>query len=191
MLIKRVIKDLKQSQKVKDKLKIIWIHINYWPRRKWRQIKNVVGWIRLVWNHYDFDYKYSIEVFKYQLLKQARLMESEKACLMDAKTNAQKIRMVVRLMDKVYDEEYACEYQQRLKDKYGEDVNDFIFLEVPGRKGSKQLKLKYEVDEKYESLRDEIRENSDKWFEESHEKQERAHKLLYKLLEFYIRDWWD
>ena len=34
-------------------------------------------------------------------------------------------------------------------------------------------------------------ENKDKWFKESQAKQERAHKLLWKLIEFYIRGWWD
>ena len=42
-----------------------------------------------------------------------------------------------------------------------------------------------------ELSREQIKEDSDKWFKESHDKQERAHKLLYKLLEFYIRRWWD
>ncbi len=172
-------------------LKDIWGNINYWVRRKWRQIKNVIGWIPVLWKQFDFDYSYSLEVFKYQLLKQAKYMESDRAMSVNSRIDAQKIRMAVRLMDKVYDEDYAYEYMQRLKDKYGDDVVDFTFLDIPDKSGYSEMKWKFEVDEKYESLRDEIRENHDKWFEESYEKQERSHKLLYKLLEFYIRRWWD
>ena len=173
-----------------SKLKEILIDINYWPRRKWRQIKNVIGWIPVVWKQFDFDYHYSLEVFKHQLLKQAKLMESDKAYSVDSNIQAQKIRMVVRLMDKVYNEEYACEYQQKLKDKYGEDVDEMVFEEIPDKPEYSSMKWKYEVDEKYVELRDEIKENSKKWFKESQDKQERAHKLLWKLIEFYIRGWW-
>ena len=176
---------------MKSRLKDIWGKITYWPRRKWRQIKNVIGWIPIVWNQFDFDYRYSIEVFKHQLLKQADFMDSDRAYGVDSKIDAQRIRMICRLMDKVYNEEYACEYQQKLKDTYGEDVIDWEFLDIPDKPGYSELKWKYEVDEKYELLRDEIALNKDKWFRESHEKQERAHKLLYTLLEFYIRRWWD
>ena len=176
---------------MENKLKEIWRNINYWPRRKWRQIKNVIGWIPVVWNQFDFDYRYSLDVFKHQLLKQAKFMESDKAYGVNSHIDAQKIRMVVRLMDKVYNEEYACEYQQKLKDTYGEDAYDFEFIEIEDKPGYSKMKYKYEINPKYGHLRDEIRENSTKWFKESHEKQERAHKLLYTLLEFYIRRWWD
>ena len=176
---------------MKNKLKDIWRNINYWPRRKWRQIKNVIGWIPVVWKQFDFDYRYSLDVFKYQLSKQVKFMESDKAIGVNSKNDAEKIRMVVRLMDKVYDEDYSCEYQQKLKDKYGEDVIDFEFLDIPDRPDYSTMKWKFEVDEKYELQREEIRENHDKWFQESQYKQERAHKLLWKLIEFYIRGWWD
>ena len=173
------------------KVKKIWRNINYWPRRKWRQIKNVIGWIPVVWKQFDFDYQYSLEVFKHQLLKQAKYMESDKAYGVNSHIDAQKIRMVVRLMDKVYNEEYACEYQQKLKDTYGEDVIDWVFHDSIEIEECHEIVWKYEEDNKYEPLRDEINENYDKWFKESQAKQERAHKLLYKLLEFYIRGWWD
>jgi len=171
-------------------LKKLWRNINYWPRRKWRQIKNVISWIPVVWKQFDFDYSYSLEVFKYQLSKQAKFMESDKP-LVGAKGRAEKIRMVIRLMDKVYDEGYACEYQDKLKKIYGDDVLDMKFFDIPDRPGYSTMGWKFEVDDKYESQKDEIRKNHDKWFKESHEKQERAHKLLWKLIEFYIRGWWD
>ena len=176
---------------MKNQLSNIWRRVTYWPRRKWRQIKNVINWIPLVWNQFDFDYHYSIEVFKHQLLKQAKFMESDNAYGVNSHIDAQRIRMICRLMDKVYDEDYACEYQQKLKDAYGEDVDAMRFLDIPDRPEYKSMKWNYEVDEKYSELRDEIKSNKDKWFKESHEKQERAHKLLYTLLEFYIRRWWD
>jgi len=176
---------------MKNKLENIWRNITYWPRRKYKQIKNIINWIPVVWNQFDFDYRYSLEVFKHQLLKQAKFMESDKAYGFNSHIDAQRIRMICRLMDKVYDEDYACEYQQKLKDTYGEDVDEWVFEKIPDRPGFNTIKWNYEIDEKYAELRDEIKSNKDKWFKESQAKQERAHKLLYTLLEFYIRRWWD
>ena len=176
---------------MKGKIKDIWRNVTYWPLRKLRQIKNIIMWIPVTWNQFDFDYRYSLDVFKHQLAKQARFMDSDRALGMNSKIDAEKIRMVIRLMDKVYDEEYACEYQQKLKDKYGEGVDDMRFLDIPEKPGFSQLKWSYEVDEKWAHQREQIEADRDKWFKESREKQERAHKLLWKLIEFYIRGWWD
>ena len=53
-----------------NKLENMWNSITYWFRRKYRQIKNVINWIPVVWNQFDFDYRYSLDVFKHQLMKQ-------------------------------------------------------------------------------------------------------------------------
>ena len=47
----------------------------------------------------------------FQLLKTADFLESDKACTVQAKNSASRIRMIVRLMEKVYNEDYSCEYQ--------------------------------------------------------------------------------
>ena len=174
-----------------NKLENMWNSITYWFRRKYRQIKNVINWIPVVWNQFDFDYRYSLDVFKHQLMKQAKYMDSDNAIGVNSKYDAEKIRMICRLMDKVYKDEYACEYLDRIKQTYGEDAYDWIFEDISDKPGYKSMHWKYEVDEKYSELRNEIKSNNDKWFKESLAKQERAHKLLYTLLEFYIRRWWD
>lgn len=176
---------------MKNKLNDICRSITYWPKRKFRQIKNVISWIPVVWNQFDFDYLYSLQVFKHQLLKQAKHFERPDSWGERDYIKAQKIRMICRLMDKVYDEDYACEYQQKLKDKYGDDVIDFEFLDIPDRPDYSTMKWKFEVDGKFESKRDEIRENHDKWFQESQDKQKRAHKLLWKLIEHNVQGWWN
>ena len=107
---------------MKNKLNDIWRNITYWPKRKFRQIKNVISWIPVVWNQFDFDYLYSLQVFKHQLLKQAKHFERPDSWGETDYIKAQKIRMICRLMDNVYDEVYACEYQDRLKEKYGQEV---------------------------------------------------------------------
>jgi len=75
---------------------------------KWffRRLKRVWDFLPIIWKGYDFDYAHALNLFKYQLERTADLLESDKAYTINAKLHAQKIRTAVRLMDKVYNEEY-------------------------------------------------------------------------------------
>lgn len=88
----------------------------YWFKRKYRQIKRVIDFLPILWKGYDFDYGYAIELFKHQLIRTANYLESDKAWTTSAKTNAQKVRTAIRLMDIVYNdynEDYTYEKQKR------------------------------------------------------------------------------
>ena len=160
--------------------------MNYWFKRKIWQFKNVLRWLPIIWKQHDFDYHYSLEVFKFQLQKQAEFLESDRAVTLCAKDRAKRIRTVLKLMDKVYDEEYAMEYQEVLEEMYGKDVLNFTFEESE-RSGYKILKYKYES----WSNADEIAQIKDELFQMSKEKQKRAHKILWAMIEKDIQTWWD
>lgn len=157
----------------------------YWIKRKMWQIKNVIKWLPKIWNQYDFDYSYSIEVFKFQLEKQADYLESDKAITENSKNDASRIRMILRLMDKVYDHDYGIEYQKQFEEIYGKDLLDIKFInKLHG------LKHMYELNEDEDKVRemDQVKRNL---FLNSQEKQNRAHKLLWDLVEHNIQNWWD
>jgi len=159
----------------------------YFFKRKIKQIKNIFRWIPVLWNNFDFDYRYSLDVFKFQLLNQAKHMESDKSVTLNVGQYAKRIRTIVKLMDLVYDEYYACEYQDKLKNKYGEDVQEWIFEDSGRGDGSSRIRQNYE----FWDNKDEVQKEHDIWFKESQLKQEKAHKLLWKLIEHNIRNFWD
>lgn len=158
----------------------------YWVKRKIQQIKRVIDFFPLIWNGFDFDYRYAIDLFKKQLERIAKDMETN-GRLECSDVNAQKIRTAIRLMDKVYDEEYGCEYQNKLKELYGERVLDWWF-EDAGR-GDDSSYLRYEY-EKWDNS-EEIKKVERKLFLESKDKQKKAHKLLWDFIEHNIQKWWD
>lgn len=159
----------------------------YWFKRKIQQIKKVLRFLPVLWQTYNFDYRYAIDLFKLQLEDTAKYLESDKAMTADAKVNAQKVRTIIKLMDKVYEEEYAVEYQDRLEEKYGKNVLDWNFVPIKEKEGYSSLNYEYES----WSNREEVQKDLDLWFKESREKQKRAHKLLWKLIENNIQKWWD
>ena len=159
----------------------------YWIKRKYRQIERTLSFLPLIWNGFDFDYRYATDLFRKQLERIADEMESDRGILENAKTNAQKIRTAIRLMDKVYDEEYGCEYQDKLKELYGENVSDWWFEDTG--KGDDSSYLRYEY-EKWDNS-EEIKKVERKLLLESKNKQKRAHKLLWDFIEHNIQNWWD
>ena len=168
----------------------------HWFKRKIWQIKNVFRWLPIIWKQYDFDYSYSIDVFKFQLQKQAEFLESDKAFTCSAKDSAKRIRTVIKLMGKVYDDEYSMEYVDKLKELYGEDVLEVSFVETDGvtfNDFSGKTEKLYTMRYKYETWdnADEIEKVKGQLIKESHDKQMRAHKILWTLIEKDIRGWWD
>jgi hypothetical protein len=168
----------------------------YWFKRKYRQIKNVFRWLPIIWKQYDFDYSESIDVFKFQLQKQAEFFESDRACTTSAPYQAKRIRTILNFMDKVYNEEYATDYQDILKEMYGEDVLEVSFKETGDTTfndfSGKDEKL-YTMVYEYESWdnAEEISQIKDELFVMCHERQKRAHRILWKLIEHNIQGFWD
>ena len=165
----------------------------YWFKRKYRQIKRVIDFLPIIWRGFDFDYRYSIEVFRKQLERQAKFLESDSAITLEAKNNASRIRTAIRLMDKVYDEEYGTEYIDDIEFLYGKTHYDFIEVAEKSKHTVEplyELKLRNEsaVDEKHQEEIDEVR---NQMMIRSHEKQKRAHKLLWDFIEHNIQKWWD
>ena len=164
----------------------------YWIRRKIRQIKRVIDFLPLIWNGFDFDYRYALDLFKKQLERMADHMESEKAVTVSATHTASRIRTAIRLMDKVYDEEYASEYMTQIDKLYGTTHYDFVESDKLDKWGESHYELKLwnenAVNEEHQKEIDEVRKQM---MLLSRDKQNRAHKLLWDFVEHNIQRWWD
>ena len=164
----------------------------YWFKRKYRQIQRVIDFLPIIWKGFDFDYRYSIEVFRKQLERQAKFLELDSAITLEAKNNASRIRTAVKLMDKVYDEEYGMEYMDTIEKLYGKSLYEFVELDEKDKKGDPYYRLEVTnenvLNEKHQEEIDEVRREMMKV---SFEKQKRAHKLLWDFIEHNIQKWWD
>jgi len=158
--------------------------IKYFFKRKYRQIQRVVDYLPIIWKGYDFDYSYSVDLFKKSLERQAKLFESEAQNSDRSKQNASRIRTAIQLIDKVYNGDYELEWVDKLKEEYGSDILDFRFEDTGEGNGTSYLKYKYEDLNMRSKMKKEL-------IKESKEKQKRAHKLLWDFIEHNIQFWWD
>ena len=164
----------------------------YWFKRKYRQIQRVIDFLPMIWKGFDFDYRYSIELFKKQLERQAKHLESERAHTLSAPINAQKIRTAIRLMDKVYDEDYALEYFDIIEKKYGKSKMDFIKSGEVDKKGDPYYTMEESFETNYTEVELSLIEDEKHSLHiECRAKQKRAHRLLWSYIEHNILQWWD
>ena len=49
----------------------------WYIKRKYRQIKRIFEFFPLIWNGADFDYRYAIDLFTYQLSRTADYLEKK------------------------------------------------------------------------------------------------------------------
>ena len=169
----------------------MWSNIKYWVKRKIWQIRNVIKWLPIIWKQFDFDYSYAIEVFKFQLQKTSDYLASDKAMTLSAKDNHKRLEIIIRLMDKVYGiDNYELECYDELYRIYGKDKFKHKFIPCKDEKGYSELKHSYELTESPELI-EEIENKRKELLKESIDKQKRAHKLLWDLVEHNIERMWD
>ena len=160
----------------------------YWFRRKWRQIKRVWDFLPIIWRGYDWDYRYAVELFQHQLKRTADEIEN-RGYQEGSHNTANRIRTAVELLEKVYDEEYAQEYQSIIEEKYGPSKMNFEKIEDSGEN---YWEVVEDFDQSYtEGELTMIREERHQLHLDSVAKQKRAHKLVWRYIEHNNLRWWD
>lgn len=181
------------------------IHHYYWELIGWRldkfktSIINLIRWFPVIWKDRNWSEWFIWEILKFKLTNQANYI-SKKDRHTAAQYDAQKMRLCVRLIEKVQNEYYPMEYMDYFEVKR-------YFTECIDRPGS------YEMGSEYisESFDDYINKypliykrvlNGEEWFDISscdeikrkeiiamnigHINHIRARKLLFKLLNTHI-----
>lgn len=163
----------------------------YKIKQFFRNIRNLVRWFPIIWKDRDWDDHFIFEILKFKLKNQAEYIGYYDRHLR-AKRDAEVMILCVRLIQKIQDEYYGCEYQ---------DYHDaeLKFIESKDYPGSYEVEI-IEKSERFEDYfkkypriaKQVMADNKErKAFRVASINQERAHKLLFKILEQNIRKWWD
>jgi hypothetical protein len=176
----------------------------YYPTYLKQGIKNLWYWFPVIWKDRNWDDHYIFEVLKHKLKAQAKYI-GDRDFHTRAQLDAKRMRLCVKLIQLVQDETYAMEYMDYAKDRVW-------FTPCEDREGS-SLYNSEEVWEKYDEFfkkyplvykqvmkgagpftldgRDEADMKRIIAMNIAHVNQERVQKLLFKILERDIRNWWD
>lgn len=144
------------------------------------KIKNIFHWIPILWKQDDTIYTYPLNLFKVQLINMANRFEEEGYMY-----GYHRIETIIKLMDKVYHYEYAKEYESILHKSYGE----FLVIYEKDNGGKITPIVKWPNGKYSEREQNSLYLIWKGLFEQSAEKQKKAHKILWKLVEHSIQTW--
>jgi hypothetical protein len=182
-----------------------WYHDGkYYPKYFKQGVKNLWYWFPVIWKDRNWDDHYIFEVLKHKLKAQAKQI-GDSDIHTRSQLDAKRMRLCVKLIQLVQDETYSMEYMDYYKDRiwftpcedrpgsslYNSEVKsenfDVFFKKYPlVYKKVLNGEGPFTLDGRDENeIRRVIAMNI------SHINQERAHKLLFKILEENIRGWWD
>lgn len=152
-----------------------------------RRVKRVIEYIPIIWNGYDFDYRHALDLFHYQLSRTADFLESDRAYSVKANQNARRLRTILELMKKVYDEEYRMEHFDKMEKIWGRYQWDW----ENNHNGTYSYKgIKWEFAHTPEQQKQAELQFSNLTIL-AEEKHQRAKKLLWKLIEHNLEYFWD
>jgi hypothetical protein len=163
----------------------------YKIKQFFRRIRNLYRWFPVIWKDQDWDDYYIFEILKFKLKNQAEYI-GKRSNHLSAKRDAEKMMLCVRLIEKVQDEYYGCEYQDYCK----LDIHFVDSKSYPGMYEAETEVISESYNEyfkKYPRIYNQVK-TEDKHrtaFYIGRENEERAYKLLFKILEQNIRRWWD
>ena len=158
-----------------------------------KRIYNLYRWLPIIWNDQDWDDHYIFEILKFKLKNQAEYIGSKNRH-MSAKRDAEIMMLCTRLIDKVQDEWYGKEYLSYCE-------SEMKFTPSESHPGSYEMEFE-ELSEHYDDyfkkypliyrMVPDLSASKDKIaFQIAKINEERAHKLLFTILEQNIRRWWD
>lgn len=185
--------------KLKSKLKWFWEDLRYIPKEFYRGVSKIFYWLPIIWKDRDWDSHYIFEVLKHKLKAQARYI-SDRNLHTTAQQDARNMRICVSLIEKVQEEFYDMEYldYQDLKtwfepidDQPGYSTWNSRIVEEDFDKYFQKYPLIYKRVLNGEGV---IRDTTSKENiarNIAYINQQRAHKLLFKIMEEHIKAWWD
>jgi hypothetical protein len=163
----------------------------YKIKQFFRNIKNLIRWFPIIWKDRDWDDHFIFEILKFKLQNQAKYI-GERGYHTQAKRDAEIMMTCVRLIDKVQTEYYGLEY-------FDYHNSELIFTDsedYPGHYKMSVMEKSEHYDDyfkKYPRIAKQftIEDKGKKAFKISRINEQRAHKLLFKILEENITRWWD
>jgi hypothetical protein len=183
----------------------IWKYLPIWAKEFFTGIKNIIKWAPTIWKDRDWDGGFIYKILQKKLeFQQKELVGANRS--VDTWIANRDITICLNLVERIKDDFYGMEYLDYHK-------SSFKSIPLDGEyKGYSELKIDivYEKFDDYISKNKLTQKKAIKYLEEnserysspstdkklqcmtiSHLKQEKARRLLFKIMENKIESWWD
>ena len=187
------------------KIYLWWDHDGKYYHKYFKQgVKNIIYWFPVIWKDRNWDSHYIYEVMKHKLKSQAKYI-GDRDFHTRAQLDAKRMRICVKLIDICQDEAYSGEYLDYAKERHWfepyKDKEGYSTWE------SEVLYENYEdLFKKYPLIYKRVMKGEGPFTLDGRDgaelkkvtamnickiNQDRARKLLFKIMEQNIEGWWD
>lgn len=152
-------------------------------------IKNFWKWKKIIYFDRDYDYNYTYDILQFKMENQSKYFKTSDICI-DDKRNAELCKLCSKLIEKLKNDTYECEYQDCYNWGMGiDDKPDYLFWIWDVEDEQKLEKYFYDNRNIYNKIKSE-KNYGDLNYDDNKVmclligriKQEKAQKLLYKIL---------
>ena len=176
----------------------------YYHKYLYKGIKNLIQWFPVIWKDRDWDSYYIFQILEHKLKLQSKGI-SKRDIHMNAQRDVEIMMACVRLMEKVRDGYYESEYMdyhetkmwfESIEDKPGYSTWESKIISENFDDYFKKYSLIYKRVLNGEGIFNINKESENQRknaiaMNIAHINEQRANKLLFKMLENNIRRWWD
>jgi hypothetical protein len=172
-------------------MKKIWIDVRWFFIRLGMSIKNVIRWLPVIWRDKDWDESFIYKILQFKLKNQSEYIAT-RDWHTRAKRDAEIMMTCVRLIDKINEQYYGMEYFEYYDyDMSTDNPNRFLEFNVT-RDELDTYYAKYPLTfKKIVAQYGDAKDRSSTALLMGDDRQEKARKLLFKILEQNIETWWD
>ena len=187
------IKEVLLDEEVKAPKWTKWDQFTYWLYKNggWRitsfinSIKNLIRWFPIIWKDRDHDDYYIFEVLKFKI-KNTMKLHIQNQRYVGWERQVEYMKTCIKLITYIQDEHYADVAHDNIHAKYGE--SKIVFKPLPDTTYSS-------MDIVYDKVDESNQEEADAYMLAQYKlgslKQDKARRLLFRILEEKIEYWWD
>ena len=156
-------------------------------------VSNLIKWFPIIWKDRDYDHRFILTLLAQKLKHQSKYI-GDRDFHTTAKRDAEIMMTCVRLINKIEDGFYECEYLEYEKTKFWFEPRDTESSYLKSRELSNNREdyfKKYPL--VYGKMKEEYPNDSESRIalKISTRNHIRARKLLFKIMEENIEKWWD
>ena len=153
--------------------------------------KNIIKWSPILWKDRDWDHFFIVDTLRFKIENTAKYISKNKRYV-GWERDVERMNLVIKLIDKIQDEYYSCEYQDYYK------IN-FFFEKIENSELSllKSNILENNLTEYFKKYPNTYKlfynENEDikSALEMGNHLHTKCRRILFKLIEENIEKWWD
>lgn len=161
----------------------------YRIKRFFNKIKRLFKWSVIIWKSETFDFSYSITIFKESLIELRDTLNKNNR-FESTQYIVSKLNAIIKLIEINYEtDHYSDKYYSVLYEKYGKEMFDLSFQKIENS-SSYTIKSSYEFLED-KDLVESIKKDLSETLKKIKEKEDKSKKLLWKMVDNYIEQFWD